>query len=105
MSTLSVRLPSSLHRHLKSLASREGVSMNQLISSAVGEKVASLLTEEYLAERAARGNRRAFDAALAKVPDVEPTGEKALPNNALKLTSARSRPARRHSVPPRRRPQ
>lgn len=103
MSTLSVRLPSSLHRHLKSLASREGVSMNQLISSAVGEKVASLLTEEYLSERATRGRRRAFEAVLAKVPDVEPVVEKALPGDALKPAGARSRPARRRPVPPRRR--
>jgi len=40
MSTLSVRLPTSLHRQLRELAEREGVSMNQLISSAVGEKLA-----------------------------------------------------------------
>ena len=32
MSTLSVRLPNSLHRHLRELAVREGVSMNQLIN-------------------------------------------------------------------------
>ncbi len=52
MSTLSVRLPNSLHRQLRELAEREGVSMNQLISSAVGEKLASLLTLDYLRQRA-----------------------------------------------------
>jgi len=56
MSTLSVRLPNALHRHLRELAQREGVSMNQLISSAVGEKLAALMTEDYLA-RARRGVR------------------------------------------------
>ena len=55
MSTLSVRLPNSLHRHLRELAEREGVSMNQLISSAVGEKLASLMTEDHSA-RASRGS-------------------------------------------------
>jgi predicted HicB family RNase H-like nuclease len=39
MSTLSVRLPNSLHRHLRELAEREGVSMNQLISSAAYSRV------------------------------------------------------------------
>ena len=32
----------------------------------------SLMTEEYLAERAKRGSREKFDAALAKVADIEP---------------------------------
>ena len=41
MSTLSLRLPASLHRHLRALAERDGVSINQLISSAIGEKVAA----------------------------------------------------------------
>lgn len=72
MSALSVRLPDSLHRRLAEVAEREGVSINQLINSAVAEKMSALMTEEYLAERAKRGTRRKFAAVLAKVPDVEP---------------------------------
>jgi len=72
MSALSVRLPESLHRKLAEMADREGISINQLINSAVAEKMSALMTEEYLQARAARGNRRKFDAVLAKVPDVEP---------------------------------
>ncbi len=75
MSTLSVRLPSSLHRQLKELAVREGISINQFVSSAVGEKMAALMTAEYLSERARRGSRARFEAVLAKVPDREPEGE------------------------------
>lgn len=72
MSTLSLRLPESLHRKLAELAKREGVSMNQLINSAAAEKVAALLTEEYLEERAKRASRKRFKKALAKVADIEP---------------------------------
>jgi HicB family len=72
MSTLSLRLPESLHRRLSEVAKQEGVSINQLISAAVGEKMSALLTEEYLAARAGRGSRKAFLAALSNVPDVEP---------------------------------
>ncbi len=79
MSTLSVRLPNSLHQQLRECAEREGTSINQLISSAVGEKLAALLTEEYLAERARRGSRKKFEAALRTVPDVEPEGFDRLP--------------------------
>jgi hypothetical protein len=72
MGALSLRLPESLHQKLGELAEREGVSINQLISSAVAEKMSALLTEEYLSSRAKRATRRKFDAVLAKVPDVEP---------------------------------
>ena len=72
MSTLSLRLPDSLHRRLKDLASRDGISINQFIATAVAEKMAALLTEDYLQERARRGERVKYEAALSQVPDVEP---------------------------------
>jgi len=72
MTALSLRLPQSLHRQLGELAEREGISINQLISSAVAEKMSALMTEDYLNARAARGSRRKFAAVLAKVADVEP---------------------------------
>ena len=72
MSTLSLRLPNSLHDEVKSLAKKEGISINQFISSAVAEKMSSLLTEEYLLERSQKGSQQAFLDAMSKVPDVEP---------------------------------
>jgi predicted DNA-binding ribbon-helix-helix protein len=91
MSTLSVRLPNSLHKQLRELAKREGVSMNQLISSAVGEKVAALMTVEYLQERAERGSRRKYQAALARVPDKEPEDLDKIPDRAIKRSGQRRR--------------
>ena len=58
MSTLSVRLPKSIHEQLKELAAEEGVSMNQFISIALAEKIASLKTVKYLEERAKRRTTR-----------------------------------------------
>jgi len=72
MSTISLRLADSLHRRIRELARREGVSINQLVSSAVTEKIAAMLTQEYLEERGKRGSRRKFDRALSKVRDAEP---------------------------------
>jgi hypothetical protein len=72
MSTLSLRLPDSLHKGVKELASREGISINQFVATAVAEKMSALMTEEYLQERARRGSRERYDAALAEVPNVEP---------------------------------
>ena len=72
MSTLSIRLPESLHKQVKELAESEGVSMNQFIALAVAEKMSALMTVEYLEERAGRGSREKFDAVLEKVAEAEP---------------------------------
>lgn len=80
MSTLSLRLPESIHRSLRTLAEREGISINQLINSAVAEKLAALMTEEYLEQRAARGSRRKLKGILAKVPDVAPEKDDEIPS-------------------------
>jgi predicted transcriptional regulator len=72
MTTLSLRLPESLHKRIRELAKQEGISINQLISSAVAEKMAALMTVDYLEERARRGSRKHFLAVLAKVPDADP---------------------------------
>ncbi len=79
MGALSLRLPESLHRKLGEVAEREGVSINQLISSAVAEKMSALMTEEYLEARAKRGSRRKFEAVLKKIPDVEPDDSDRIP--------------------------
>jgi len=68
MSTLSLRLPNSIHRHAKRLADEEGISINQLISSAIAEKLAAIDTEKYLSERASRGSVSKFRKVLKKVP-------------------------------------
>lgn len=72
MSALSLRLPDSIHRHIKEIASREGVSINQFISTAVAEKISAIMTEEYLAQRANRADREAFREILDSVPDRAP---------------------------------
>lgn len=72
MSTMSIRLPNSLHRRLREYADEEGVSINQFIASAALEKLASLSTQDYLQARGERGSREKFDDALAQVPDTGP---------------------------------
>ncbi len=72
MSTLSVRLPDSLHNMARELAKRDNISINQMIASALGEKISALATEEYMGARAARGSLRKFKKAMAKVPHRPP---------------------------------
>lgn len=72
MHVLTVRLPDSLYQQLEALAEREGVSVDHLVTTAVAQKVSALLGQEYLQERAARGDRAAFEVALAQVADAIP---------------------------------
>ena len=72
MSALSLRLPNSIHRHIKDIASQEGVSINQFISAAVTEKISAIMTEDYLRQRADRADREAFRNILDSVPNRPP---------------------------------
>jgi hypothetical protein len=72
MAKLNLTLPDSLHRRVRELAKQEGVSINQLITTAVAEKMAALMTIEHLEERARRDDRDKFLAVLARVPDGPP---------------------------------
>jgi len=72
MSALSLRLPESIHRHIKDIARKEGVSINQFISSAVSEKISALMTEDYLKQRAKKAKKEDFRKILAKVPSRKP---------------------------------
>ena len=55
-SNFALRLQPSLMEEAKKVAKAEGVAINQLINVAVAEKVSALRTEEYFAERAAKGS-------------------------------------------------
>jgi len=68
----NLNIPESLLRQIRDLAKREGITVDQFISSAAAEKAAAWTTVEYLNERAKRGNREKFFSALDKVPEVEP---------------------------------
>lgn len=75
MSTMSLRLPDSLHERIRKLAKRDRISINQFAATAIAEKISAIETEEYLSERAKRGSRERFDRAISKVPDMEPEKE------------------------------
>ena len=72
MSTISLRLPESIHKRVKEIAKRERISINQLINTALAEKLSALMTQEYLEERAKRGSRIRFDKAMSKIKDRVP---------------------------------
>ena len=72
MSALNLRLPDSVHRHIRDIAKQDGVSINLFITSAVSEKISALTTEAYITKRALRARKGAFRGVLAKVPRRRP---------------------------------
>ena len=72
MSTLSLRLPDSLHDQIKKLAAEDGISINQFVVSAVAEKTSAFLTANYLEERGEMSSESKFKRAISKVADDEP---------------------------------
>jgi hypothetical protein len=52
---------------------REDVSINQIVTAALAEKLSALMTVEYLDERGKRGSRRKFERAMAKKKEGKPT--------------------------------
>ena len=72
MSTLSIRIPDSLHASVKRFSKEDHVSINQFIAAAVAEKITALETENYLSERAQSGSTDKFNEILKKVPNIEP---------------------------------
>jgi hypothetical protein len=74
-----LRLSQSVMREAKETAAREGISLNQFIAGAVGEKLSVLRTEDLLKERAQRADWRRVQAILDRVGTVPPEKGDELP--------------------------
>ena len=105
MSSLSLRLPESLHQKIRELAKRDAISINQFIATAVAEKAAALLTVDYLEARGRHAHLRLFDRVLARVPDTAPvpgdelSRQQRQPDKALPPPSRHPRMRKRSAAP------
>ena len=75
MSTISLRLPNSLHKGVRELAKKEDVSINHLITTAVAEKLSALMTVEYL-EACQAGETQEISARHGQSPECETPGRR-----------------------------
>jgi HicB family len=78
MSTISLRLPDSLHKAVRELAKKKKISVNHFITLTWAEKMSALMTAEYLGARAKRGDRAKFEAAMSEVADIKPEEQDSL---------------------------
>jgi len=76
MTAVSLSIPDLLHSVARDIVTREEISFEQFVTLAIAEKASAIATEEYLRERAQRGSREKFLAAMGKVADVEPADER-----------------------------
>ena len=63
---IQLRLPRSIKGGVERWAKRDGISMNQLIATAVAEKLSSLETSEFFEERAKRADYARFDRIMRR---------------------------------------
>ena len=72
MKAITIDVPESLFCKLQEVTTKDEVTLEQFALLAIAEKLSSLITVEYLEERARRAKIERLDQLLAKVPDVEP---------------------------------
>ena len=65
-STYPLRLPKSVKAEAEKLAREEGISMNQVVATAVAEKLSAMRTVEFFAQRRSRADLAAFRKLLRR---------------------------------------
>lgn len=92
MSQFALRLPDSLAESIRRLAEENRVSMNQYVMMTLAEKVGSVDTLRFFAERRARANPALAAKIWAKVPDGPPPPGDELPRDLRAKANAGSGP-------------
>ncbi|MCT7980496.1 hypothetical protein [Laspinema olomoucense] len=72
MREFNVIIPDSLYQQVAELVEQESICLDQWVAIALSAQVSAWMTQDYVVERAKRGNWEQFKQVLMKVPDVEP---------------------------------
>ena len=72
MTCISIKLPDSLAKKTRELAGKDGISINQFVSTAVSEKLCGWITDDYIKQKAKKADKNKFFNALKQVPDSLP---------------------------------
>lgn len=84
MSTINLRLPESLHKAARARSRAENISIIQLITLALAEKISAFAAGEFIQKRAAHASRQKFEDVLAKILQAEPAAYDRLPASKKK---------------------
>jgi hypothetical protein len=72
MTPIQAQIPDYLYRQVESIAAKEDISIDMIVSMALSAHLTALLTQQYLEDKAEKGSWQRFQTILEKVPDVEP---------------------------------
>jgi hypothetical protein len=73
MSTITAELPDPVLKSMQDLAGIEGTTVEKLAALAIAQAVGAWNSQHRVfTQRATRGNRQKFEAALSKVPVTPP---------------------------------
>lgn len=72
METISIRLPDTVYETIKDIGSKENITVDQFVTSAVIDKIDASDTDRYIENRALKGEISKFKAVLAKSPKAKP---------------------------------
>jgi hypothetical protein len=72
MTAIHVLVPDDVKTRAESMAQANHMSLDDLTSMALIEKLSSMIKDPYLEARTKRADWKKFRAALAMVPDVPP---------------------------------
>lgn len=69
---LSTQIPDALYQQIESLAQKQQIPVEQLITMALSAQISSWMTQDYLEEKAKKGSWDKFSQVLDKVSNQEP---------------------------------
>ena len=78
----ALRLPASLKAEAEKVAREDGTTLNQLINTALAEKLSALRTESYFRERRVRADMAVFDRIMARSGGEPPRPGDEFPTSA-----------------------
>jgi hypothetical protein len=89
MSTLTIRIPEAVRVQVAEIAERDGITVEEFISTAAEEKLKARKDFEYLERLASKANRADWDYVMSRVPDRPPLPGDELPEDLRKEFEAK----------------
>jgi hypothetical protein len=69
---LNTQIPDALYQQIETLANKQKIPVEQLVTMALSAQISSWMTLDYLEEKAQKGSWDKFKQVLTKVSDQEP---------------------------------
>jgi hypothetical protein len=72
MALIQAQIPDYLYRQVESIAAKENISIDMIVSMALSGHLTAILSQQHLKDKAEKGSWQRFQSTLAEVPSVDP---------------------------------